>query len=408
MPLLTKKSASNIAPTQLAMPLESPPTTTKKPVAPSTSPTGYSGSVRPTPPRRLGSTISDSEKFAPILRRLQAAKQVVYDAEASGLDWRKNHIVGHTIAFGPAPADSHYLPVRHGGGGNLCAHPAPTSAFNWDGELHPIEADLIKALDRQDLTIVGHHLDYDLKMLCQLGFELNAKCIDTQINAALLDEYKRSYRLEVCAHDAGVEAKKVEEITTYIRSKFADVKSEKDAMGEFWRLAGDDLTSVSYATGDGTSTWQLNNWQLPQLGAQELDRVWGIECRLIPVLVRMSLVGVRVDPERFTQTRIDIKQKITELEAKFPEHFNVRSPKDVQWWMEQHGVTDWPMTAPSLKFPNGQPLLNKEWLEKSDAGQDITAVRELATLRDSFFGPLQEKHIYNDRVHTNFNQMKHD
>src|SRR5262245_7292383 len=387
MPTLTRKSTSPIAPTPPKAQQESPLTITKKAPAPPASTTGYSGGVQSISSRRLGSTISDSEKFAPILRRLQSAQQITYDAESSGLDWRKNHIVGHVITFGPAPQDSFYLPVRHAPGGNLFGLPEPISSIGWDGSLHPIEADLIKALDRQDLTIVGHHIDYDLKMLCQLGLELNAKYVDTQIDAALLDEYKRSYKLEACANDAKVEAKKLEEITTYIRSKFSDIKSDKDIMGEFWRLAGDDPTAVSYATGDGTTTWQLDGWQRPQLSAQELDRVWNIECRLIPVLVRMSLVGVRVDPERFTQTKINIKDQITELEAQFPENFNVRSPTDVKWWMEQHDVTDWPMTAPSLKFPNGQPSLNKEWLEHSEAGQKICAVRELMTLKDSFIQP---------------------
>lgn len=407
MPSLMKKSASPIPPStppaQPALPL----TTTNGAASPSPSPIGYSADARPALARRSGSTTSDSEKIAPIIRRLQEAKQVVYDAETSGLDWRVHHIVGHVLTFSPNPADSFYLPVRHAGGGNLLGHVGPQGAGDWDLEPHRIEPDLIKALDRPDLTIVGHHLDFDLKMLWQLDGRLQSFYIDTQIDAALLDEYKRSYKLENCANDAGVAAKKSQVIADHIRSKFPEAKAGKE-MEHFWRLAGDDPVAVEYATGDGTTTWQLNDWQLPQITEQELDRVWDIECRLIPVLVRMSLIGVKVDPGRFTQLKIYIKGEIERLMAGFPENFNVKSPKDSQWWMEQHGVTDWPMTPPSLKFPEGQPSLNEEWLSKSDAGQKIVDVRKLITLRDAQLMPLQAEHIYNDRVHTDFNQMKND
>src|SRR5262245_5433533 len=221
MPSLTRKSKSNTVPSLPRAQQELPLTIIKKAPSPSTSPTGYSESARPATKMRSGATTSDSEKFAPILRRLQAAKRIAYDAEASGLDWRRHHIVGHVLTFGPAPEDSHYLPVRHVEG-NLCGHAGPTTAENWDLSLHPIEQDLIKALDRPDLTIIGHHLDYDLKMLWQVGGRLQSKYIDTQIDAALLDEYKYSYRLEECAEDAKVASKKSAEIIAHIRSLFSD------------------------------------------------------------------------------------------------------------------------------------------------------------------------------------------
>jgi DNA polymerase I len=351
--------------------------------------------------------VSDSEKIAPILRRLKEASRVVLDVETSGLDWKTNHIVGYSLAFGPGPADAYYLPVRHAAGGNLCGAAGPPGEGAWDGTPHPIETDLIAALNRSGLTIVGHNLHFDLRMMHRLGYAMDANYVCTQVNAALLDEYQGHYSLDHCTAVAKVEAKQKFRIIDHIRSKFPDAKPGKE-MGSYWKLVGDDEVAVDYAKTDGIATWQLFDWQRPRITAEELDKVWGVECRLIPVLARMSLKGIKVDDDRFGRLCADVKRRINDLMAGFPAGFNLRSPINVRAWMEQHGHTDWPMTPPSLKFKEGQPSFAEAWLEQSDAGRKVVAVRKLITLRDSFLMPLQESHIQKGRVHTNFQQLKAD
>lgn len=379
-------------------------------VAP-TSPTSLARGARPARRSSLnGSTkASVSDVVQPIFNRLQVAKTVVYDAETSGISWMKHFVCGHVLAFSPDPNDSFYLPVRHLAGGNLCDYRAPPGEEAWDGKLHPIEADLVKLLDRQDLTVIGHNLGFDLRFLWRLGFRLDARCIDTMVNATLIDELQSKFSLAFCTGVADITDKKLD-ITDYLIQQFPEVaKKPKDAMGQFWRLAGDDPRATDYARGDGTSTWQLNDYQLPELERQELQRVWDIECRLIPVLARMSITGIKIDQTQFVILRAEVKRMIAELEGQFPEGFSVRSPIDVKDWCEQHGHTDWPHTPPSLKFKDGQPSFKESWLETFSAGQQIVNVRKLITLRDSYLLPLMEKHIHrDDRVHTSFNQLRSD
>lgn len=360
-------------------------------------------------PSRATTKHGDSEKIAPILQRLRDAKVVAYDAETSGLDWRNNFICGHVLTFGPGPADSFYLPVRHCDGGNLCDWKIGTSAELQQWELHPIEDELIRLLDRQDLTVIGHHLNFDLRFLWRSGLRLRARYVDTIINAALIDEWQGRYSLEFCAEKAKVQAKKKEQINAHLCATFPiAAKDQKNAMAHFWRLNGKDPIGVEYAAGDGTTTWQLNDYQQKELDKQDLRRVYSIECGLIPVLARMSCFGIAIDELRFGKLRMELKQELSAMQAKLPANFNVRSPTDVKDWCEQNGHTDWPMTPPSRLHPEGQPSLAEAWLSTFEAGQQIVDIRKLMTLRDSFLMPLQVKHIWKGRVHTTFNQLRGD
>lgn len=415
---MAKQPISKSSPRQKSKTSQSP-TTTKARAATGRRTVSEAKPSVPSPKRSVNTIpTSVSEKLQPIFNRLKEAKKLTYDCETSGLDFRNNFVCGHVLSFGPAPQDSVYLPVRHGGGGNLCDWQGPTTPFNWDGKLHPIEADLIKLMDRKDLTIVGHHLNFDLRFLWKLGHRLSGRYIDTMINMTLIDEYTPSFKLEALAERYQVQSKKSAMIVKYLCDMFPEAaKDPKKAMGHFWRLSGTDNMAVEYAEGDGTSTWQLNDKQYEDIVRVEtikgeeipsLEKVWDIECRLIPVLARMSAVGIRVSEERFSATCKKVKEEIERLTNSLPSGFNVRSPTDVRSWMEQHGHTDWPMTPPSLKFKEGQPSFKEEWLETKPEGKAIVQIRKLATLRDSSLMPLQVEHIHNGRVHTTFNQLRGD
>jgi DNA polymerase-1 len=362
--------------------------------------------------------VLDHDRLQKVFNQLKSSTKIVYDAETSGLDWRKNHIVGHVITFSPNPKDSWYIPVRHKPGGNYADNHGPSTLDGWNGRLHALEHDLLKALDRPELTMVGHNLGFDLKFLYRMGFKMRPKYEDTSLYAPLLDEYIGKYGLEACAQRAGVQAKKSSEITAYLAQRFPEA-SRNNLMGEFWRLSGDDPVAVDYACGDGTSTWQLRDWQWAELEKQQevnkkgeviaqMTNVASIENRLLPVLVRMSVLGIKIDQVRVAEVLHEVDAELKKLNAAFPEDFNARGPKSVRAWMESHGHTDWPMTAPSKNFPEGQPSFKETWLEQTDAGKQVIKVRKLDNMKASFVLPLRDEHMWKGRVHTNYNQLRND
>lgn len=342
------------------------------------------------------------QKIEQVFNRLPTANRVVYDAETSGLSWQRNHTVGHVLTFGPGPEDTYYLPVRHAPGGNIEGVTVPQDKEGWTGEVHPLEIELMKQLDRTDLLVEGHNLGFDLKFMCRLGYKFKAKYQDSQLNAVLIDEFQQSVSLDFCAKVAQVQAKKVT-IYDYLASLFPEIRANpKTAMGHFWRLAGDDPQAVEYAEGDGTSTWQVIDWQAWRLAEQGLMRVHDIECRLIPVLAKMTTRGVRIDEERLHEVKREVITRRDEALRALPPEFNSRAPTQVRALMEVHGHTDWPLT------PKGSPSFTEAFLKTNEIGRKIVAARQYNHLLSSFVEPMIETHLWNGRVHPEYNQLRGD
>lgn len=288
----------------------------------------------------------------------------------------------------------------------------------------PGEAALHAALFRRGRKIVGHNLAFDLKFSYRAAGEVvfEPQYEDTQINAPLINEFGGKFSLDACAQRWGVQAKKGELLYQYIANMFPGEgiqPTAKSAMGHYWRLAGDDKIGVEYATGDGTTTWQLRDAQMVDIAKDvvighdrngepqynNLLKVHDIESRLIRVLARSMCRGIKVDVGYFEETKARLDKQISEALQIFPDPDNAsaQAPSDVKWWMEKHGVTDWPMTPKTKK-----PSFPESWLLQSEPGRKIIEIRRITHLRNSFINPLLESHIWRGRVHANFHQMAND
>jgi DNA polymerase-1 len=321
-----------------------------------------------------------------IERRIAGSKALVIDTETNGLDWRRNQTVGYVLTFGPAPDESLYLPIRHEGGGNL----------DPDKTLSMIRGALSI---RHDLRIVGFNLGFDLKMMEGDRVRVPGPLEDASINAFLIDERQPKFSLDSCCKFMGVQEKKGDAMYAHLAAKFGG-KAEKSQMANFYKLAGDDPVAVDYATGDGTSTWQLWQKQQQSLDDQDLRRVWDVECRVIRVLHRMMVRGIRIDEERLQQVMRVIDRRLEAARAALPKDFNEKAPSQLKKLFTDSGHTDWPLT------PKGNPSFAEEWLETNPIGQKVVAVRKLSHLKEAFLVPMLERHLFKGRVHTNFNQTR--
>lgn len=323
-----------------------------------------------------------------IERRIKEVKTLVIDEETSGLDWKRDKTVGHVLAFGPAPDDSVYLPIAHTGGGNL--------------DRAKVNGAIKSGLKKNPtIRLVNHDLAFDLKFMDKEGLHhtLFGPLEDTMINACLIDERQRSFSLDACAEFAKVQSKKGTRLYEYLAVKFGG-EPNKMQMEHFHKLAGDDPVAVEYATGDGTTTYQLWAAQQKELDAQDLRQAWEIECRVIRVLHRMTSRGIRIDEERLHYVRKIVLARMEKLAKLLPPNFNVKAPTQMVKFFTDQGITDWPTTG------KGNPSFAEEWLETNEPGRNIVAVRKLRSLDNSFIVPLIERHLWHGRVHTVFNQTR--
>lgn len=346
-------------------------------------------------------SLEEKAEFA--LQMVEAAPTLAIDSETTGVNWLKSRPVGWAFSDG---VSSVYIPIRHGGGGNLndpCGGPHRIDSPSGEYRLHSFEMQLSKMLnERHSRPIVGHHMKFDMHQMVNVGIDLtratNVHC--TMNMEALLDEYSRSFALESVAKKYGVTTKKGEEMYGHLSNIFV-IPNDKNAMSHFWRTAGIDPVVDEYATADARATAQIFQKQCKAIAKQDLGYVEQLERYLMGVLVRMERRGIPVDTYYLNRLPDMIMERIADAMYHLPEGFNVRSPKQVKEFVSK-ARTDWPVTE------KGNPSFTKQWLSSFHEGRLIVEVREWRHLLSSFVDPLIKEHVFNGRVHTTFNQNRAD
>lgn len=335
---------------------------------------------------------------------LDSATEIVYDVETDGINWLTNKVVGYVLTWGKAQEYSVYYPVDHEQG------------ENYDRE--QVESYIRYLAQQPNRTWIGHNMKFDLHFSLNhdIVFHPSSKIVCTQVNAALLNESQFSYSLDACAKLYGVTEKKGDLLYEHIANQFGG-KPGRNQMANFYRLSANDPLAHEYATGDGTSTWEVWQYQKPKLLNEDYDplrpgfnkslrNVFELECEVLPVLVDMERQGVLIDLDRYDQVRSDVCKKIEQLRSHMPfSDISARSPSSVKKTMMEDSTIDWKKWPTT---PTGKPRFTESDLELSPLGKKILEIRKLENLQATFLDGQIAKHLHNGRVHTTFNQLKSD
>lgn len=332
------------------------------------------------------------------IRMIKEAPIISFDTETSGVDWRKNFPIGYVVCSGREVV---YVPVRHGGGGNIPGGVVPDSPTD-SVRIHQFEKDMAKAFLMRTGPIVNHNIKFDAHMAMNAEISLGRNLRCTQNYSTLLNEHQRQFTLDFCAQVYGVQAKKGEELYRHIALKFGVAAERKAAMARFWELPGNDPLVIEYAMGDGITTWQLHEKQRKELAQQGLEEIAKLEDRLIWTLFRIERRGIRVNIDYLHDLLEIIDDRVAKARDSLPSTFNERSPVDMKKYLTDINHTDWPVTE------LGNPSFTEKWLNGFPEGQNIIIVRKWTNLANSFIKPLLENHIKNGRVHATFNQLRAD
>jgi DNA polymerase I len=296
-------------------------------------------------------------------------------------------------------------------------------AFSWkshEGWYLPYSEALaprLKALFASSALKIGHNLKFDLSILLHHGFQVSGPFFDTLLADTLVSPERRhsmDYLSEILL---GYSPVKLAEIAAPQAAEAAPSDdlfnfAEKAKASKDLDMAAIPLeTLAEYAAEDADVTWQLAAKIRPLLESAGQHKVLSeIESPLLPVLVRMEMEGISVDPQALGSIGVELQQQIDALAKSIHQHadrsFNIASPKQLgEILFDQLGLAD-----KAKKTKTGQYKTDEQTLAtlegKHPIISDILAWREATKLKSTYLDALPT-HIVAEtgRIHTHFHQL---
>lgn len=324
----------------------------------------------------------DVETYDPLIKKLGPGVR------------RGGYVAGVSFAIEDGPA--HYLPIRHGGGDNL-----PYEA-TWDY--------LRQQLNTYSGTLVGANLGYDLDYCMEKGctFEKVKWFRDVQVAEPLIYELRDSFSLEAIAGYHGIPGKDEGELREACIAWGLIKPSDKPGVEKnyIWALPGRYVGK--YAIQDVRLPLQLLRRQERIIEDKDLQRVFDLESKVLPILTRMRRRGVRVDLNRLQWVEDwSYKEGTGHLAEVFAE-------TGIRLNMEDLNNSD-ALAKPLLhigvevgRTPKGKKYSVDADLMKSidhPVAKALLKAKKMHNLKCKFANSVRE-HLIGDRIHATINQLR--
>jgi len=331
--------------------------------------------------------IDTPEGLDVMARSLVNAGTFAFDLETDSTNELHARIVG--LSFAVSEGEAFYVPVGHEADATGAAPGRQLPLADVVERLRPVMND--PAVGK-----VGHNAKFDIMVLERHGIWTRGLRCDTMVGAYLLNPGRRGLGLKDQAFETlGV-------IMTPITDLIGTGKQQITMARTPIRAAAD------YAGADADITLRLMRVIEPKLAALNLDKLFHeVEVPLVPVLARMELTGILVDPEFLRKMGGELDEQISALEKDVYEavghEFNLNSTKQLSEVL----FTD-------LKLPHARKTktgysVDAETLDGlrglHPAVDALLEYRQLAKLKSTYVDGLLEMIDPDDhRVHTSFNQ----
>ncbi|WP_035614439.1 DNA polymerase I [Haloferula sp. BvORR071] len=297
-------------------------------------------------------------------------------------------------------------------------------AFSWqnhEGWYLPYSADLfepLKAALTGKAQKTGHNLKYDLSVLHHHGIEVEGPFFDSMLAHSLAFPDQRHTMDYVSETMLGYSPIKLADIANSNLQPALPAAPSDDlfSLAETKKSSKEfDVSSIplevlaEYAAEDADVTWQIAAKIRPLLDGQEkvCDE---IECPLLPVLVRMEMEGIAIDPAALVEISGQLQQRINELSVSIAKHagrpFNLNSPKQLgEILFNELGLADKAKKTKTGQFKTDEATL-ASLAGKHPMIDEILEYREATKLKGTYLDALPQ-HIVKEtgRIHTQFHQL---
>lgn len=338
---------------------------------------------------------------------LSNADVISFDVETKETDfdhgpgWArgKGHICGFSVAArkGHGETGKWYFPIRH------------EIQTEWNLDPKQCLGWLKHTLETPNIPKVGANLLYDMGWLTTENIYVSGKLHDVQFAEALIDE-TALVNLDMLAHKYLRRNKTSDELYEWLAQAYGG-KANHLQRGNIYR-APPQLVGP-YGEDDADLPLKILEKQWTLLKQQELMPVFELENRLIPLLIKMRLQGVRVNLNYTEQLYDDVGKDIERLElelfAMTGIRANVNSPDDLARVFDAAGIK-YLRTAGTINKPEGSPSFQKEWLkaQKHPVADKVNDIREHIKIRSTFVKSYLLESNVNGLVHCQFHPLKGD
>ncbi|QTN32744.1 DNA polymerase I [Akkermansiaceae bacterium] len=328
-----------------------------------------------------------------LFENLHAQPSFCFDIETTSLDRHSAKLLG--IAFSWKAHEAWYLPFTE----SLISN--------------------IKSLLAGTAEKIGHNLKYDLSVLHSHGIEVAGPFFDTMLADSLvaperrhsmdyLSEIHLGYTPVKLADVAAIFGRRPEEQSDDLFD-FAEKKATKSKDLDMLSIPLETL--AEYAAEDADVTFQLAAKLRPLLKESGMEKIFTeIEAPLLPVLVRMEMEGIAIDPEALITIGADLQQTIDQLAKSIEQHagtpFNIASPKQLGQILFDHlKLLDKPKKTKTGQYKTDEQTLST-LLGIHPIIEEILEYREATKLKSTYLDALPN-HIAPEtgRIHTHYHQL---
>jgi DNA polymerase I-like protein with 3'-5' exonuclease and polymerase domains len=292
------------------------------------------------------------------------------------------------LAVGTDDGYRRYFPFAHDMGNNL-----PREAV-----LQWAKDNLTKAGQPK----VGANLLYDLDYLYHAGVPVAGPFYDVQVAEPLIDELSRDYSLGALMEKYTGEGKPEDEMYEWLSAAFGGPATRRAQAGNIWRAPAEVVGP--YAEGDVDGPFRVLEAQQRVLKEQELETVFEVETRLIPLLLAMRQRGVRVAVDQAEMLDATLASKAEQLRGELAAAgVDPNKHLTLAKYCDGKGIR-------YLKTPKGNPSFPGQWLlnHNDPLLRKVADVRRLEKHAGTFLQGYILKHAINGRIHCQFHQLRGD
>jgi ribonuclease D len=156
-------------------------------------------------------------------------------------------------------------------------------------------------LENPNTTWIGQNLAFDYRCLLGCGIRLQGRLEDTLIQSALLTNglANTSNSLEAIA------------------LRVLKLSLDKKLQAQDWMAADLNEADLDYAMNDVRITYRCWEEMRAQIKTARLQRVYDLECSLIPAVVEMEHTGMLVDQQQALAAIAQLEEEITASRGEF-------------------------------------------------------------------------------------------